>query len=401
MTGQGTPSGRAGADRYARQVSVPGVGAAGQQALARARVLCIGAGGLGSPAALYLAAAGVGTIGIVDDDDVDVSNLHRQILHTTAAVGIPKTDSAASTLSALNPDVTVRPHRTRLTKANALELLADYDVVLDGADNFETRYIVSDATTLLDIPHVWASVLGAGGQLSVFHASVGPVFRDLFPQVPEPGAVPSCVEAGVLGVVPGILGVAMAAEALKLILNYGTPLIGTVQLYDMATGGWDSLPVRRNPAVARPTAPAQVGTGLPDHVEPAELAAQLRAGAESAPPLLVDVREPAEAAAGMIAGARLWPLSRLLPDPAASTPDTADPDGSLSALAGAITKAGSEPGSKRASTARTVVYCKSGARSARVTAELARAGVTVHDLAGGIDAFARTAPGLVTVGAAP
>src|SRR5699024_2621200 len=299
-------------DRYARQTRVPGVGEAGQRRLAEARVLLVGAGGLGSPAGQYLAAAGIGTIGIVDDDRVELSNLHRQVLHRTEDVGRPKVESAADALRALNPEVTIVTHDLRLTAATVMDVVAGYDAVVDGADSFATRYLVSDACTLLDIPHVWAAVLTDGGQLSVFHASKGPVYRDLLPELPPAGSVPSCAVAGVLGTVPGVLGTAMAGEVLKLILGIGEPAIGRVLVYDMLTAEWQSVPLARSPRTHRPTAPAEVGADLPRQMSIRDLdPARVAAGGG----LIVDVRTPAEAAAGMIPGAHLRPLAAIEVDP--------------------------------------------------------------------------------------
>lgn len=353
-------------ERYVRQTSVPGVGVEGQDRLTEARVLLVGAGGLGSPAGLYLAGAGIGTLGIVDDDTVELSNLHRQVVHRTADVGARKIDTAARTMGELNPEITVRTHALRLTRATVLEVLRDYDVVVDGSDSFDTRYIVSDACTLLGIPHVWASVLGSGGQLSVFDSRTGPVYRDLFPDVPTPGSVPSCAEGGVLGTVPGILGVAMAAEVLKIVLGYGTPLIGTVLVYDLRTASWDPVPIAANPAVVRPSGPEDIGRGLRSTVTVAELAAALaRRDAGHADFELLDVREPWEHAIAMIPGARPMPLARLLAE---------DGDAGLSGDAG---------------TPEVYVHCRTGGRSARAAAALSARGITVHDVVGGIEAWAK------------
>lgn len=365
----------AGTGRYDRQMRVPGVGAEGQHRLRRARVLLIGAGGLGAPAALYLAGAGVGTLGIVDDDVVDLSNLHRQIVHTTAAVGEPKTESARRTLQALNPDVTVECLTTRLTAGNAVDLLRGWDMVLDGSDDFATRYLVSDAAAVLDIPHVWASVMASGGQLSVFDAARGPVYRDLFPVMPAPGSVPSCAQAGVLPVVPGVLGVAMAAEALKLVLGLGSPLVGRVAIYDMLTAEWDQVPVQAHPQVQRPSTAAEVGAGLPPTVTVEELADVLgqagvlaRAGAsEDRGSLLsvLDVRTAAERVAGTVPGSVHVPVEEIEEDPLRVL------DG-LGGGAGAV-----------------YVFCASGARSARAAHALRRVGAEAVDVLGGYEAWER------------
>ncbi|MBK9030035.1 MAG: molybdopterin-synthase adenylyltransferase MoeB [Myxococcales bacterium] len=241
-----TPAQRA---RYARHLILPEVGEAGQRALLAARVAVIGAGGLGSPVALYLAAAGVGTLTIIDDDLVDASNLQRQVLHTTERVGQPKVDSAARTIAALNPDVTVRGHQVRLSSANALELLADHQVIVDGTDNFATRYLVNDAALRLGVPVVHASIWRFEGQLTVFGAGGQPCYRCLYPAPPPPGAAPSCAEAGVLGVLPGVLGVLQATEAIKLVLGLPT-VAGRLLVYDALRAKLRDLALRRDPACA-------------------------------------------------------------------------------------------------------------------------------------------------------
>ena len=235
-------------ERYHRNALVPQVGLVGQQRIRASRVLLIGAGGLGAPAALYLAAAGVGTIGLIDDDNVDVSNLQRQVIHATAAVGRPKVDSAAEAIRALNPDIEVVAHRTRLTADNALEQLDGWDVVIDGTDNFPTRYLVNDATVMLGLPLVHGAVLGFNGQVGVFDAHRGPCYRCLHPAPPPAGSVPSCAEAGVLGVLPGIIGTMQAAEALKLIIGGGEPLLGRLAMLDAWGMHLREVPVAKNPA---------------------------------------------------------------------------------------------------------------------------------------------------------
>ncbi len=233
--------------RYSRHLLLPEVGEAGQARLLAAKILCVGAGGLGSPSSLYLAAAGVGTIGLVDDDVVDASNLQRQVVHTTDRIGVPKVDSAARTLGALNPDTRVVGHRLRLSADNALDVLAPYDVIVDGADNFATRYLINDVALRLGKPVVHASVFRFEGQLTVFPATGGPCYRCLFPEPPPPGAAPSCQEAGVLGVLPGVLGVLQATEALKLVLGMPT-LAGRLLLWDAARSRFRELTLRGDPA---------------------------------------------------------------------------------------------------------------------------------------------------------
>jgi molybdopterin/thiamine biosynthesis adenylyltransferase/rhodanese-related sulfurtransferase len=232
--------------RYSRHLLLPEVGEAGQRRLLAGKVVCIGAGGLGSPASLYLAAAGVGTLGLVDDDVVDASNLQRQVVHATDRIGVAKVDSAARTLGGLNPDVKVVGHRTRLTADNALELLAGYDVIIDGADNFATRYLVNDVALRLGKPVVHASVFRFEGQLTVFPAGGRPCYRCLYPEPPPPGAAPSCQEAGVLGVLPGVLGVLQATEALKLLLGMPT-IAGRLLVWDAVRSRFRELTLRRDP----------------------------------------------------------------------------------------------------------------------------------------------------------
>src|SRR5216684_2044979 len=243
--------------RYARHLIMPEVGMAGQEKLKAARVLCIGAGGLGSPIALYLAAAGVGTLGIVDFDAVDISNLHRQIIHFTGDVGRPKLDSAREKIAAINPFVEVKTFETRLTSENALQIFTGFDVIVDGTDNFPTRFLINDACVLSGKPNVYGSIFRFEGQASVFAAKDGPCYRCLYPEPPPPGSVPSCAEGGVLGVLPGIVGCVQALEAIKLILGQGTPLIGRMMHFDTLSGEVRMLRLRRDPKCAvcgeRPT----------------------------------------------------------------------------------------------------------------------------------------------------
>ncbi len=233
--------------RYARHVILPDVGIDGQRRLKAARVVCVGAGGLGSPAAMYLAAAGVGTLGIVDFDAVDASNLQRQILHDSADVGRPKVESAKARLKAINPNVSVELHHVRLTSANALDILGRYDVVLDGADNFPTRYLVNDACVLLGKPNAFGAIFRFEGQASVFAAKSGPCYRCIYPEPPPPGLVPSCAEAGVFGVLPGIIGTIQATETIKLILGVGETLVGRLLVYDAMRMTFHELKVPKDP----------------------------------------------------------------------------------------------------------------------------------------------------------
>jgi molybdopterin/thiamine biosynthesis adenylyltransferase len=233
--------------RYSRHLIMPEVGMDGQQKLKAARVLCIGTGGLGSPLALYLAAAGVGTLGIVDFDVVDYTNLQRQILHATADVGRKKLDSAADKLTAINPFVNVQKFDTRLSSENALELFRDFDIIADGTDNFPTRYLVNDACVLTGKPNVYGSIFRFEGQASVFATEEGPCYRCLYPEPPPPGLVPSCAEGGVLGILPGLVGVMQATEVVKLILGIGDPLIGRLLLIDALGMKFRELKLRKNP----------------------------------------------------------------------------------------------------------------------------------------------------------
>ena len=235
-------------ERYSRHLLLPEVGIDGQQKLLDAKVLLLGAGGLGSPAALYLAAAGVGTLGIVDDDDVDLSNLQRQVIHSSERIGIPKVDSAEQTITALNPDVRVRKYALRLGPENIMDVLPGYDVVVDGLDNFPTRYLLNDASVRLGIPVVSAAILGFEGQLSVFKPHDGPCYRCLFPVPPPAELAPSCGANGVLGVLPGTMGLLQATEVVKLILDQGEPLVGRLLMYDALAARFTEVKVRRDPA---------------------------------------------------------------------------------------------------------------------------------------------------------
>lgn len=349
--------------RAARQVILPGFGIAAQRRIAAARVLVVGAGGLGSPVLQYLAGAGVGTIGIVDDDVVDASNLQRQVIHSSASIGESKTASAARRINALDPAVTVIQHTERLTSANALAVFGDYDLIVDGSDNFPTRYLASDAAAILRLPYVWGSVLRFDGQVAVFWEG-GPAgsavdYRDLHPVPPPPASVLSCDEAGVLGTLCGTIGSMMAGEAIKLITGIGVPLLGRVHTVDALTARVVESPVRR----ARDRRPV---TGLIDYElfcgtdagGPTITAAELPAARVAA---LIDVREPAEHDELHIGGDRLVPLARLLAAPDAAV------DG--------------------ATTGPVVVYCRTGARSERAAAALRAAGIDAISLRGGIEAW--------------
>jgi len=362
--------------RYSRHLILPEVGEEGQRRLKAARVLCVGAGGLGSPLALYLAAAGVGTLGLVDFDVVDASNLQRQIIHSTADIGRKKLDSAAEKLTALNPDLNVVKHDTQLTSANALDILKDYDVVADGTDNFPTRYLVNDACVLLGKPNAYGSVFRFEGQASVFAAKDGPCYRCLYPEPPPPGLVPSCAEGGVLGILPGLVGVIQATETIKLILGKGTPLIGRLLLVDALNMRFRELKLRKNPdcpvcgdhpAVTRlidydqfcGIAPATkeetaVKNGIPQ-ITPTELKQRMDAGEDL---FILDVREPFEHQIANIGG-------------------TLIPQGQVPQRLNEIDR-----------DREIVVHCKSGGRSQRVAEFLAQSGYPkVANLSGGILAW--------------
>jgi len=311
--------------RYSRHLIMPEVGIDAQRKLKASKVLCIGAGGLGSPAAMYLAAAGVGTLGIVDFDTVDFSNLQRQILHGTPDVGRSKLASAKDRLNALNPNVKIETYETALTSENALELFAPYDVILDGTDNFPTRYLVNDACVLLGKPNAYGSIFRFEGQASVFGAKDGPCYRCLYPEPPPPGLVPSCAEGGVLGVLPGIVGVIQATEAIKLIIGVGEPLIGRFLIFDALRMKFRELKLRKDPdcpvcgthpTVTKlidyeqfcgvvPAAPEPVAVNNATEITSVELKQRLDRGDKLT---IVDVREPNEYQINKIAGSVLIPL---------------------------------------------------------------------------------------------
>lgn len=314
--------------RYSRHLILPEVGMAGQKKICSTRVLCIGAGGLGSPIAMYLAAAGIGTLGLVDFDTVDFSNLQRQLLHGTEDVGRPKAESARDTIQSLNPNVEVVIHNTRLTSENALEIIAQYDIVVDGTDNFPTRYLTNDACVLLRKPNVYGSIFRFEGQASVFAPHLGgPCYRCLYPEPPPPGMVPSCAEGGVLGVLPGIIGCIQATEILKLALGKGSSLIGRLLLFNALDMKFRELKLRRDPACPlcgeQPTITALIDyeqfCGIsPEPANPTahpdEVTVQDMKRALDDPQLgirVVDVREPDEAQIARVNGVPLLPLSQL------------------------------------------------------------------------------------------
>jgi len=360
--------------RYSRHLIMPEVGMEGQQKLKAARVLCVGAGGLGSPLALYLGAAGVGTLGIVDFDVVDYTNLQRQIIHTTADVGRKKLDSAAEKLKAINPFLNIRKFETRLSSDNALELFRDFDIIADGTDNFPTRYLVNDACVLTGKPNVYGSIFRFEGQASVFATKDGPCYRCLYSEPPPPGLVPSCAEGGVLGILPGLVGVIQATEVIKLILGKGEPLIGRLLLIDALGMRFRELKLRKNPdcpacgthrtvtklidynefcGIRGEEKPMEAG--VPE-IQVEELKRRLDAGENL---FVLDVREPHEYQICHLSG-HLIPL-------------------------GDLPKRVHELDSSR----EIVAHCRSGIRSAKAVTFLQQAGFKkVHNLAGGILAWA-------------
>jgi molybdopterin/thiamine biosynthesis adenylyltransferase/rhodanese-related sulfurtransferase len=352
--------------RYSRHMIMPEVGPEGQQRLNQARVLCIGAGGLGSPAALYLAAAGIGKLGLVDFDDVDLSNLQRQILHGTKDVGRKKLDSARDRLRDVNPGIEIETHQCRFTSANAMKIVSSYDVVVDGSDNFPTRYLSNDVCVFTKKPNVYGSVFRFDGQTTVFAPHLGgPCYRCLFPEPPPPGSVPNCAQAGVLGVLPGIVGTIQANEAIKLILGVGEPLIGRLLYFDALKMKFREFNLRRDPqcpvcgdspTITRPIDYEQfcgVSMSQIPTVSVRELKQKLDAHENFQ---LVDVREPFEHDLASINGARLIPLGEL-------------PDRLSELDRGQL----------------TIVHCHSGQRSAQAVRLMREAGFgNVFNLEGGI-----------------
>ena len=367
--------------RYSRHLTLPEVGLAGQSKLKQARVLLIGAGGLGSPAALYLAAAGVGTLGIVDFDLVDRTNLQRQILHGTSNIGAAKTDSARARLRDINPHVVVETFPERLSSNNALDILEPFDVVVDGSDNFPTRYLVNDACVLLRKPNVYGAVFRFDGQVSVFSALQGPCYRCLYDEPPPPDLVPSCAEGGVLGVLPGIIGSLQALEVIKLIVGVGEPLVGRLLLFDGRRMQFRELALEKDPDCpvcgTRPSVTSLidyeafcgVGAGSREQGAGVEISPRdlHRQRAHKPNLLLLDVREPREAEIARIEGAQLIPL-RELPRAIPHLPTEAE----------------------------IVTMCHHGQRSLKARELLKGAGfANVRSLAGGIDAWSREVDGEV------
>ncbi|MDP9799086.1 adenylyltransferase/sulfurtransferase [Catenuloplanes nepalensis] len=342
--------------RYSRHLIIPDVGVEGQKRLKNAKVLCVGAGGLGSPALMYLAAAGVGTLGIVDFDTVDESNLQRQIIHGQSDIGKPKAESAAASVREINPYVNVQVHNTSLDNDNVFEIFGQYDLIVDGTDNFATRYLVNDACVLLGKPYVWGSIYRFDGQVSVFWDQYGPNYRDLYPEPPPPGMVPSCAEGGVLGVLCASIGAVQVTEAIKLITGIGDPLLGRLMVYDALEMSYRTIKIRKDPnaepitglidyddfcgAVSTEAQEATLGSTITVH----ELKEWQDAGKDF---LLVDVREPAEYEIVRIPGSTLIPKGDILNGEALAT----------------------LPQDKQ-----IVLHCKSGVRSAEALAALKAAG---------------------------
>lgn len=361
-------------ERFSRHLLLPQVGAAGQEKLASARVLVVGAGGLGAPVLTYLAAAGVGTLGVIDDDEVDLSNLQRQVIHTTDAIGTAKVASAAQFLQGLNPNTRVEPINARLTTANVFEVIDDYDIVVDGTDNFATRYLLNDACVVRRKPYVWAAIFQFNAVLSIFHAGNGLCYRCIYPQPPPPGSVPSCAEGGVIGALPGLVGTTQALETIKLILDVGTPLRGRLASFDGLAGQWEYLPIAPSPQcpscapgrnrseddVRAEWAPAQpdatrVSCAVPNNahaVSPSDLEQFLQDHSAR----LIDVRSAAEMAIVAIPGAENIVLDEIL-----ATPEIGAKD---------------QP---------VVLMCKSGMRSAQAASALRENGYErVYELSGGV-----------------
>lgn len=365
-------------ERYGRHLIMPEITLDGQRKLKAARVLCVGAGGLGSPLLTYLAAAGVGKIGIVDFDAVDHSNLHRQIIHSTSAIGHPKATSAKQRIHEINPNVEVETHQLALRSDNAMDICRDYDVIADGTDNFPTRYLVNDTCVLLGKPNVYGSIFRFEGQCTVFWAARGPCYRCLFPEPPPPGVIPSCAEGGVLGVLPGIIGVLQAIETIKLIIGIGEPLIGRLVAFDALKLRFRELKLAKDPTcpicgdnptihelmdyeqfcmAGQTAAPAQSESPVPE-ITVGELKARLEAQDEC---ILLDVREPQEHQICRIPGSRLVPLGELEKRIHEFHPDS-----------------------------EIFVHCKSGGRSAKAVRLFQKAGFQrVRNVRGGITAWSK------------
>ncbi len=362
--------------RYSRHLIMPDVAMEGQERIKASKVLLVGTGGLGSPLALYLAAAGVGTIGVVDNDVVDASNLQRQIIHRTSSIGMSKVDSAEAAIKDVNPYTTVVKHETFLTSENALEIVEPYDLVIDGTDNFPTRYLVNDACVLLGKPNVYGSIFRFEGQLSVFYAKEGPCYRCMFPEPPPPGMVPNCAEGGVLGVLCGIIGSSQGIEGIKLIAGIGDPMIGRLGLYDALDQRWMYVKVNKDPDCPvcgeNPTITELIDyeefCGMPAHdreesgsmLEVEILPTEYEEIKDKPGVVLIDVRETHEFEISQIPGAILIPKDTLA--------------GRLSELD---------------QTDEFIIHCKSGVRSLESTDLLRGAGFKARSMRGGINAYSR------------
>ncbi|GAA2012041.1 ThiF family adenylyltransferase [Brevibacterium samyangense] len=362
-------------ERYRRQITLPHIGAVGQRRIRSASVLVIGAGGLGSPVVHYLAGCGVGSLTIVDDDAVDLSNLHRQVIHGVDTLGEPKAESAARAVARLDPSIRVQPVNARVSAENVLDLVQGHDVIVDGSDNFATRYLVADASEITGVPVVWGAVLRRSGHVSVFWPGRGAHYRDVFPEPPGPAEAPSCAQAGVLGTLPGVIGTVMATQVLLLVTGTGSPLIGRLLVWDEATSTSRTLltapdPTRTRAAEIGPFPGSALCTagapGPQETVDPAALREILDAAAAGGPvPVLVDVREPWEFAAGALPGSVNVPLHTVLEHGVGALP------------------AGDE----------VVLYCQGGVRSAQALAALRPAWTDregrLRHLAGGYDGWQR------------
>lgn len=387
--------------RYQRQLSLRGFGRQAQEKLAGSHVVVVGAGGLGSPVLLYLAAAGVGALTIIDGDDVSLSNLHRQIIHTTGAIGTPKAVSARETIKALNPDIAVAVINADLDREHARDIFAGADLVIDGTDNLGARYLISWAALRSGIPHIWASILGFDAQISVFGLGDGPIYEDVFPTPPPAGSVPSCAQAGVLGPVVGTVGSAMALEAIKVLTGIGTPLSGRLGYFDALSGEWEYIPVQAN-ARTRETVLSSGPINADTTEEPGDRVTTTAHNIDEScsvdgvwsvddipeDAVVIDVREPEEYAEFAIPGALNIPLSTF--DRAQAQAGTEE-----KTVAGDTEVAGEEAIARVITTVRAhnpqhpvVIYCAAGKRSTQAIADLHKAGVTgLGNLRGGIDAW--------------
>jgi molybdopterin/thiamine biosynthesis adenylyltransferase/rhodanese-related sulfurtransferase len=367
--------------RYARQIRLPGFGDSAQAALLESHVLVIGAGGLGAPVLSYLAAVGVGTISVIDPDVIEMSNLHRQVIHTESAIGTRKIDSAKQRMSGINSTLDIRTHPVLLTPDNVIDLFSGVDLVIDGSDNFGTRYLANDACEILDIPLVWGTILGFDGQVAVFDSRTAATLRDLYPDVPAPGSVPNCAVAGVLGPLCGSIGSAMAMEAIKVLTGIGTPLTNAVAVHNSLEASWETVPVSPIPGRVPVTDLDEHRSDYRDHdfdldtttggenssatLAEAGLGPATRAWSDlSSGTVLVDIRDDDEVSAGMVPGAVHIPMDELLADPQRLPQTVPRADGNQIAL-----------------------YCRSGVRSAQAVAQLRSKGLPVTSVSGGYLAY--------------